>query len=552
MKKRSNFQIMGRLVGLVKPLIGFMILAIVMGVIGFLAAISITVFGGYAMLDVLQMSTPITLKTAVVCVIVFALVRGFLRYAEQACNHFIAFKLLALIRDKVFQALRRLCPAKLEGKDKGNLISVITSDIELLEVFYAHTISPIAIAICMAVIMTIWISCYHWLLGLIALVAYLVIGAVIPIVISKKTGDSGMVFRSKSGELSSYVLDSLRGLKESIQYGTGEQRLEQLNQRTDQLSKEEAKMKRRTGQNMAVTNTAILVFDLVMLLVAALLYHNQMIAFDGVLIPVVAMMSSFGPVVALANLGSTLQNTFAAGNRVLDILDESPVVEEITGKQEINFQGAEVKQVTFSYGNETILSNLNLQIPQHQVTGIVGKSGSGKSTLLKLMMRFWKVQQGEIAISGKQIDQINTTNLREMESFVTQETHLFHDSIENNIRIAKLDATQEEIVAACKKASIHEFIMSLPNGYQTNVGELGDTLSGGEKQRIGLARAFLHDAPLILLDEPTSNLDSLNEAVILKSLHEERQDKTVVLVSHRESTMGIANKVYSVEHGRMS
>ncbi|MBC5787153.1 MULTISPECIES: thiol reductant ABC exporter subunit CydC [Clostridiaceae] len=552
MKKRSNFQIMGRLVGLVKPLIGFMILAIIMGVIGFLAAISITVFGGYAMLDVLQMSTPITLKTAVVCVIVFALVRGFLRYAEQACNHFIAFKLLALIRDKVFQALRRLCPAKLEGKDKGNLISVITSDIELLEVFYAHTISPIAIAICMAVIMTIWISCYHWLLGLIALVAYLVIGAVIPIVISKKTGDSGMVFRSKSGELSSYVLDSLRGLKESIQYGTGEQRLEQLNQRTDQLSKEEAKMKRRTGQNMAVTNTAILVFDLVMLLVAALLYHNQMVAFDGVLIPVVAMMSSFGPVVALANLGSTLQNTFAAGNRVLDILDESPVVEEITGKQEINFQGAEVKQVTFSYGNETILSNLNLQIPQHQVTGIVGKSGSGKSTLLKLMMRFWKVQQGEIAISGKQIDQINTTNLREMESFVTQETHLFHDSIENNIRIAKLDATQEEIVAACKKASIHEFIMSLPNGYQTNVGELGDTLSGGEKQRIGLARAFLHDAPLILLDEPTSNLDSLNEAVILKSLHEERQDKTVVLVSHRESTMGIANKVYSVEHGRMS
>ncbi|WP_069988862.1 thiol reductant ABC exporter subunit CydC [Massilioclostridium coli] len=552
MKKRSNFQIMGRLVGLVKPLIGFMILAIVMGVIGFLAAISITVFGGYAMLDVLQMSTPITLKTAVVCVIVFALVRGFLRYAEQACNHFIAFKLLALIRDKVFQALRRLCPAKLEGKDKGNLISVITSDIELLEVFYAHTISPIAIAICMAVIMTIWISCYHWLLGLIALVAYLVIGAVIPIVISKKTGDSGMVFRSKSGELSSYVLDSLRGLKESIQYSTGEQRLEQLNQHTDQLSKEEAKMKRRTGQNMAITNTAILVFDLIMLLVAALLYHNQMIAFDGVLIPVVAMMSSFGPVVALANLGSTLQNTFAAGNRVLDILDESPAVEEITGKQEINFQGAEVKQVTFSYGNEMILSNLNLQIPQHQVTGIVGKSGSGKSTLLKLMMRFWKVQQGEIAISGKQIDQINTTNLREMESFVTQETHLFHDSIENNIRIAKLDATQEEIVAACKKASIHEFIMSLPNGYQTNVGELGDTLSGGEKQRIGLARAFLHDAPLILLDEPTSNLDSLNEAVILKSLHEERQDKTVVLVSHRESTMGIANKVYSVEHGRMS
>ena len=552
MKKRSNFSVMAQLIGLVKPLTGFMILAIVMGLIGHLCASFITIFGGYAVLGILGFSVPFSMTAAFILMGVFALVRGVLRYAEQACNHFIAFKLLALIRDKVFKALRRLCPAKLEGRDKGNLISVITSDIELLEVFYAHTISPAAIAFLFTILLCLFIGSYHWVLGLVALAAYVTVGLIVPVVISKKSGDLGMKFRAKSGELSSFVLDSLRGLSETIQYGRGKQRLTDMNEKTDQLSADEERMKKTTGQNISITNTIILLFDLAMLLVRALLYQNGAVGFDGVLIPVIAMMSSFGPVVALANLGSTLQNTFAAGNRVLDLLEESPVVEDISGQPHVDFSGASAKNVTFSYGAETILADVSVEIPKNTVVGIVGRSGSGKSTLLKLFMRFWEVQKGEVQISGAPIHQINTTNLRELESFVTQETHLFHDSIKNNLRIAKLDATQEELEEACKKASVHEFIMSLPQGYDTPVGELGDTLSGGERQRMGLARAFLHDAPLMLLDEPTSNLDSLNEAVILKSLGEQREGKTVLLVSHRQSTMRIADTVYSVERGRMS
>ena len=545
--KRSGFQIMARLIGLVKPLSGYMVLAITMGLVGHLCAAFITVFGGYAILHVLHPEWSMNLGVLFGAVLIFALVRGFLRYAEQACNHFIAFKLLALIRDKVFGALRRLCPAKLEGKDKGNLISIITSDIELLEVFYAHTISPIAIAFLFCIIMVCFIGSYHVALGILALAAYITVGVIIPLVTSKLSGDDGIRFRTKSGQLSSFVLDSLRGLSETLQYGQGEKRMAQMNAQTDNLSKDEERMKRTAGRNTAVTNTVILFFDLAMLFLS-----TYLCGFEGCLITTLALMSSFGPVVALAALGATLQNTFAAGNRVLDILDESPVVEEITDKEEIDFHGAAAENVTFSYGEETILDDFSVTIPENKIIGINGRSGSGKSTLLKLFMRFWQVQQGEVKISGRNVDEINTTNLRNMESFVTQETHLFHDSIRNNLRIAKLDVTDEEIIAACKKASVHDFIMSLPKGYDTEVGELGDTLSGGERQRLGLARAFLHNAPFMLLDEPTSNLDSLNEAVILKSLHEERNGKTVVLVSHRKSTMGIADTVYSVEHGRMS
>lgn len=552
MKKRSGWKIMMSLIVLVKPLLGFMVLAVAMGVAGFLCAIFIPVFGGYAMLDVLKLPVPVSAGTAFACVLVFALLRGFLRYAEQACNHFIAFKLLALIRDQVFRALRRLCPAKLEGRDRGNLISVITSDIELLEVFYAHTISPALIAALMTVIMTIYIGSYHWILGAIALAAYLVIGLIVPVLVSKKSGNSGEIFRGRSGELSSFVLDSLRGLKESIQYHTGEARLRELNGRTDGLSAEEEKMKLRAGWNMAFVNTLIYLFDFAALAAALALYTRGEIGFDAVLIPLIAMMSSFGPVVALANLGSTLQNTLAAGSRVLDILEETPEVEEISGREATSFVGAQALHVGFSYGGERILSDVSVDLPQNRVVGITGRSGSGKSTLLKLLMRFWETKQGDIRISGRNINTVNTADLRNIESYVTQETHLFHDSIANNVRIARTDASLEEIVEACKKASVHEVIESLPRGYDTPVGELGDTLSGGERQRIGLARAFLHDAPMLLLDEPTSNLDSLNEAVILKSLHEEREGRTVVLVSHRKSTMRIADQVYSVEHGRMS
>lgn len=552
MKRRSGFSVMRKLIGLVRPLTGYMILAIAMGLIGHLCASFITIFGGYAVLNGLGFKTPLSLTTLFVSIVTMAILRAGLRYGEQACNHFIAFKLLALIRDKIFQALRRLCPAKLESKDKGNLISVITSDIELLEVFYAHTISPVAIAALFSLILCLFIGSYHWALGLLALCAYLVVGVAVPLLTSRLSGEAGMSFRTKSGELSSFVLDSLRGLSETQQYGQGEKRLDEMNDRSSDLAKDEECMKYIAGRNIACTNIIILLFDLVMLFTSAMLYQRQVVGFDGVLIPTVALMSSFGPVVALANLGSTLQNTFAAGNRVLDILEEAPVVQEITGCPEVAFDGAAAENVTFAYGEETILDHVSVEIPQNQIVGIVGRSGSGKSTLLKLFMRFWEPQTGTVKVSGRSVGDINTANLRNMESFVTQETHLFHDSIRNNLRIAKLDATDGEIIAACKKASIHDFIVTLPKSYDTPVGELGDTLSGGERQRLGLARAFLHDAPFLLLDEPTSNLDSLNEAVILRSLREEGRGKTVVLVSHRVSTMRIADTVYSVEHGRMS
>lgn len=552
MKKRSNLEIMAKLIGMVRPLLGYMLLAITLGLIGHLLASFITIFAGYAALKVWGFPIAHSFAFFFVCMVVFAIARGFARYTEQSCNHYIAFKLLALIRAKAFAALRRLCPAKLEGRDKGDLISVITSDIELLEVFYAHTISPIAIATIYSVILSLFIGHIHWGLGLLALAAYVTVGVIVPVIASKTSGNLGLEFRNQSGSLSAFVLDSLRGLPETMQYGNGKKRMQQMNERTDRMNDCQEKMKRVTGLNMAVTNTAILVFDFLMLLSASYLYKEGIIAFDGIVIATLALMSSFGPVVALANLGTTLQNTFASGNRVLDILEEEPQVAEITGADQTTYGQVTIEDVTFAYEKETILDGVSLDVPKQGILGIVGKSGSGKSTLLKLLMRFWDVDSGKLAIADREIGKINTEDLRWMQGYMIQETHLFCDSIAENIRIAKLDATREEIEEACKKASIHDFILSLPQGYDTPVGELGDTLSGGERQRIGLARAFLHDAPMMLLDEPTSNLDSLNESVILRSLREERGDKLILLVSHRDSTMRIADQVYQMKEGRVS
>ena len=419
-KVRSGFTVCMKLIGLVKPLTGFMVGAVTMGLAGHLCASFIMIFAGYALLSYLGCNS---LNVAVIftCMVLFALVRAGLRYAEQGCNHFIAFKLLALIRDKVFGALRCLCPAKLEGKDRGNLISIITSDIELLEVFYAHTISPICIAFLFTIIMCLFIGSYQPEFGLIALCAYLLVGIVIPLSMSRLSGDDGMRFRTMSGELSSFVLENLRGLDEIIQFGQGKGRTAQMNERSDALAADEKRMKNNSGRNTAVTNTVILVFDMIMLFTAAHYYNHGLVDFDGVIIPVLALMSSFGPCVALAALGSTLQNTFAAGNRVLDILEESPLVEDVSGETEIGFDGADAENVTFAYDGEDILKAFSVELPKNSVVGIVGKSGSGKSTFLKLLMRFWRVDNGSINISGHDIEHINTDNLRRMEGFVTQE-----------------------------------------------------------------------------------------------------------------------------------
>ena len=572
-KRRSAISIMGSLIGLVKPLLHIMLAAIILGTLGYLCAIFLTILAGQVIVHglltgVAGMIVPVDnmwlvftpVKMIITVMIVIAVLRGILHYVEQYCNHFIAFKLLAIIRHKVFAALRKLCPAKLEGRDKGNLISIITTDIELLEVFYAHTISPIAIATLTSIIMVIFIGRYHWLAGLLALAAYLIVGVAIPMWNGKRGSQKGMEFRTNFGELNSFVLDSLRGLDETIQYGQGEKRKEQMSERSKNLAGMQEDLSKMEGSQRSFTNMVILLASFGMLALTIWLYDKGMMGFEGILTCTIAMMGSFGPVVALSSLSNNLNQTLASGERVLSLLEETPLVEEIPGDVETSgaesmehgFTGAEAENVTFAYGEEVILDNYSLKLQPGKITGIHGASGSGKSTLLKLLMRFWDVQDGSVSVDGTDVRKIPTRHLRNMESYVTQETHLFHDSIANNIAIAKPGASGEEIMEAAKKASIHDFIMTLPKGYDTEVGELGDTLSGGEKQRIGIARAFLHECPLILLDEPTSNLDSLNEGIILKSLKESARKKTVVLVSHRVSTMNVADVVYEMENGRIS
>lgn len=544
---RNGLKVMYKLIGLVLPLVHVMIAAITMGVIGFLTAIFIIVLGGVGLLNILGFATALSLKQVIIGIVICAVLRGILRYAEQGSNHYIAFKLLALIRHKVFIKLRKLAPAKLEGKDKGNLISIITTDTELLEVFYAHTISPIIIAFITSVIMTIFIGSYNIFLGAIALVAYFIVGVIIPVWSSNQGDETGQQYRDELGDLNSYFLSSIRGINDIIQYGVGKERLDEINRRTDELETKQKFLLKQEGSNRAVTDTAILLCSMVMLFAGCILYNKGQVDFTQVIIPLIALMSSFGPVVAISNLSNNLFHTIAAGNRVLDLLEEEPAVEEVSGKETVEFADMKLENVSFAYDDEVILEDFNMEIKKNTIIGIYGKSGCGKSTLLKLLMRFWEVDNGSITIGGKNINEINTSDLRKMQSFVTQDTYLFNDTIANNIGIAKENATMEEIIVAAKKASIHDFIMSLPNGYDSKVGELGGNLSGGEKQRIGIARAFLHDAPMILLDEPTSNLDSLNEGIILKSLMESKENKTIIIVSHRKSTMNIADVVLDVE-----
>lgn len=561
---------MADLIGLVKPLLHIMLAAILLGTLGYLCAISLTIFAGELIVYGIggadaRLFGGLSVHTVMTVMVVAAVLRGVLHYAEQYCNHFIAFKLLAIIRHKVFAALRRLCPAKLEGRDKGNLISIITTDIELLEVFYAHTISPIAIAILTSLTMILFIGSYHVLAGVLAAVSYIVVGVLIPVWNGRRGGDDGMTFRNEFGELNSYVLDCLYGLDETIQYGCGDDKKRQMSERSRNLADIQKKLSHREGAQRSVTNAFILLASFAMLALTTWLHESGGLGYDGVIICTIAMMGSFGPVVALASLSNNLNQTLASGERVLSLLEEEPVCAEIVSaggspspdKQSSGeVAGVELSHVTFSYnkeesgeGGETrgnILDDFSAIFEPGRITGIHGESGCGKSTMLKLIMRFWSSDRGTVSVGRRDVEKIPTAELRDVESYVTQETHLFHTTIAKNIAIGKPGASMDEIVLAAKKASIHDFIMSLPDGYDTEVGELGDTLSGGEKQRIGIARAFLHDSELILLDEPTSNLDSLNEGIILKSLRESAGEKTVIIVSHRSSTMSVADVVVDV------
>ncbi len=549
--KKSNIKIMMQLAVLIKPMLLIIVIAVILGVLGFLCAASIPVLGALGVTKIIGADIPISIKDIFILMTVFAVLRGVLHYGEQASNHYIAFKLLAIIRSKVFGALRYLCPAKLEGNDKGNLIALITSDIELLEVFYAHTISPAAIGFITSLVFVIFISSISPILGIIAALAYITIGIILPGANGKAVKQPGLDYRNSSGELNNLFLDGLRGMGELIQYDAVENTKNNISQKTESLAELQNKLKDGEIKTRNRTETAITLFNIVMILTAFYMYSNNIISFSNVLIASITLMSSYGSVIALSNLSNNLAQTLASGERVLNILEEKPETEEVINGKNIIAENVVCNNVKFAYDKKQILKGISLNIEKGKITGILGESGCGKSTLLKLIMRFWDKDSGKILLSGEEIKNINTHSLRQNESYCTQETHLFNDTIGNNIRIAKLNATEEEVIFSAKQASIHDFISELPLGYDTNIGELGGRLSGGEKQRIGLARAFLSNAPIMLLDEPTSNLDSLNEGIILKSLYESKDKKTIVLVSHRNSTLSIADKTYHIKNGKI-
>ena len=468
-------------------------------------------------------------------------------------GHYIAFKLLALLRDKVFSALRRLAFVKLQDKQSGQLLSLVTNDIELLEVFYAHTIAPIAIAFLTSGILLAVFAHISWWFVLVAFLAYVTVGIILPIVTTQMAREDGRKYRELVGEMNDFFLDSIRGMKEIQLFGNEEKRLQEIHQRSEKIDQAFLKIKQQEGNVRSFTEIAVSFFNILILLVGLTLFAYDYIDFAGLLIGVILLMSSYGPVIALSNLSNNLLQTLASGERVLALLAEQPELKDVeNGVNITDVQQINVENVSFAYADEQILSDVNLQLNKGEILGIHGRSGSGKSTLLKLIMRFYDPQQGRICINDTDLKNINTVNLRDNIAYITQQTYIFNETVYENIVLANRKATKEQVIEAAKKASIHEFIMSLPEGYDTKITEMGSNLSDGEKQRIGIARAFLHNAPIILLDEPTSNLDSLNEAMILQSLLNVKAEKLIILVSHRASTMAICDQVIPITNGRMS
>lgn len=551
--RRSGANIMASLILLLGSLAYIMILAVINGSIGFICAMGVTIFGAVgvakALGEAIALSYGLIIGLAVGC----GVLRGILRYFEQYSNHFIAFKLLAVLRDKIFGALRTLCPAKLESKQKGSIIAMITSDIETLEVFYAHTISPIAIAVLVSTAVFLFVGFVaSWYLALAAVVAYLVIGIVVPMISSSRLKESGVKYRAEFASFNAYFLDSIKGIKDIVLNNAGEEREKEVNKRSELLLKETKKMKHNSTRAAAATELTVSLFIIATLVIGIVLVHFDMLSIGKMVIGVVAVFGSFGPVIAISALPSNLTQTFASGDRVLNLLAEKPVVTEVKNGENIEYENLNVSDLSFNYNEQTeVLRDIKMHAEKGEIIGIVGESGCGKSTFLKLLLRFWQKKGGEIAYNGIDIDKVNSDNLLDNVTMVSQTTYLFDETIEDNLRIANPNASQEELEAACRLASVHDFIMTLPNGYKTQVGALGDNLSAGEKQRIGLARAFLKGSELILLDEPTSNVDSINEGIILNALKEQKSKKSIILVSHRESTMAIADRIYRVDEGKM-
>lgn len=553
-QRRSGARIMARLIVLLGSLAYVMVLAVANGALGFICAMGVTLMGAVGVAKALGESIALSYGAIIALAVGCGFMRGILRYIEQYFNHYIAFNLLAVLRDCIFATLRTLCPAKLETKKKGDIIAMITSDIETLEVFYAHTVSPICIAVLVSGAMVIFVgSVASWWLALVALLGYLTIGILVPMVASKYLKASGVRYRKEFGAFNAYFLESIKGIKDIILSNAGETRTKEVNRRSNVLLKETKSMKHDTTVAAAVTECCVSLFILATLMVGMVLVAQGSLSIGRMIIGVVAVFGSFGPVIAISALPGNLTQTFAAGDRVLNLLNEKPEVLPVEKGTRIEFERLDVEHLSFSYEDGTdVLTDVSMHVKQGEIVGIVGPSGCGKSTLLKLLMRFWQKQAGGIYYNGVDIDQVATESLLHNVTMVSQTTYLFDETIEDNLRIAKQDATMHEIEEACKKASVHDFIMSLPQGYQTRVGALGDALSAGERQRIGLARAFLRGSKLILLDEPTSNVDSINEGIILKALQAQKAQHAIILVSHRESTMASADRIYCMDGGRLT
>lgn len=549
-KRRNGLKIMASLIVLLGSLSYIMLLAIINGTLGFLCAMGVTIFGSIGVAkflgETINMSYGLIISLTIGC----GILRGALRYLEQYSNHFIAFKLLAALRDKIFKALRVLAPAKLEGREKGGIISMITSDIETLEVFYAHTISPICIALIVETLVLLYVGFISsFYLSLAALVSYIIIGIILPIISSKLLSDAGVRYRKSFAAFNGYYLDSIKGVNDIVLNNAMDERNKEVNSKSDELLSETKKLKHKSGITEAISYAFVSLSLIGVLILGLYLNDKNIITIPKMIMGLVAIFGSYGPVLALSALPQNLTQTFASGDRVLDLLEEKPVVSEIKDGKNFNFLNLKVNNLSFKYDEASVLNNVNLEVKRGQIVALVGPSGCGKSTLLKLLLRFYETNSGDILYNNISINDINTSSLLDNVTLVSQQTYLFDDTIKENIKIAKYDATDEEIIEAAKKASIHEFIESLPDKYDTKVGQLGDNLSAGEKQRIGLARAFLSNAPLILLDEPTSNVDSINEGIILKSLKDQKENKSIILVSHRESTTAIADRIYRIKDG---
>lgn len=548
--KRSNRHVIAGLTALAKPLLPVSLVAVVLGTFGYLCATFLTVFGAYKLLEIMGIAVPVTGSVTIVLIVLCPVLRALSRYLEQMANHYMAFRMLAIIRDKVFRALRRLAPAKLEGRGRGDFITLMTTDVELLEVYYAHTISPVLIALLFGVILLAFVSSYHIAYGILLAVFFLLIGIVSPVNSYRRAKADGMWQRAGSAEMSAFLLDRIRGLDSTMQFDTGDKTASALQAKTKALGGLNLRTNQKASSGTAFSNTMVWFAVLGALAIGAVLFQNGIVAFDGILIPVVAIAGAFGPTLALSALAGNLTQTLASGRRVLDVLDEEPIVREVQGGATPSFEGELAEQISFGYEKDRcVLHDLSLSLPKNRVIGIVGESGSGKSTLLKLLMRFWDVDAGRITFGKYTITQVDTVYLHAIQGTVDQDSVLLNATIAENIKIGKPEATQEQVVAACQKAHIHAFIAQLPNGYDTQIGELGERLSSGERQRLCLARALMYDAPMLLMDEPTSNLDSLSEAVILKSIAEAREGKTIFVISHRQSTVSIADEIYRMENG---